>query len=209
MNPMLDVHPNGPVPRRDDRGYTLAELLTVIAIVGLSVSIALPAFASLRRSHGLRAATQEIRTIFHLARSRAITRSSNCAVKFSYSGRRWMYAVYDDGDGDGVRNDDIRSGIDTVFAGAREVLREEHFADIGITGAMKDPDGSGVLSPKSSPVRFNSSTLCSFSADGSATPGSIFLTDGDGGMSVVRVYGTTAKIRVLRYHADRGTWEER
>lgn len=194
--------------RRSD-GFTLAEVLTVIAIVGLFVSISFPAFAQYRRNQGLRAAAKEIRTIFHLARSRAIARGANCGVKFSLSGTRWVYAIYDDGDGDGVRNDDIRSGRDDVFAAAREVLREEHFADIGITGSVKDPDGRGILSSASSPIRFNASTLCSFSPDGSSTPGSIFLTDGNGGVSVVRVYGTTAKIRVLRYHPDRGTWEER
>jgi Tfp pilus assembly protein FimT len=187
----------------------MPEILTVIAIVGLFVSISLPAFAHFRRSTGLRAATQEIRAIFHFARSRAIARGANCAVKFSRSGSQWMYAIYDDCDGDGVRNDDIRSGTDTAFAAERVVLPQEHFADIGISRAVRDVDGRGVLSPESSPVRFNSSTLCSFSPDGSSTPGSIFLTDGEGGTVVVRVYGTTAKIRVLRYHPDRGTWETR
>lgn len=195
--------------RKPQSGYSLSEVLTVMAIVGLFVSIAFPTMTSMVRRSALRAAAGELRSLFHAARMRAITRSTNCGLKFFLANGEWHYAMYDDGDGDGVRNDDIRAGIDKRVTEPRPALRETKAVTIGLLDrAIKDPDGD-PLQPAASPVRFNRSAICAFSPIGESTPGTIYLTDRAGGLYAVRVYGISAKITTLRYDAEALRWVNR
>jgi prepilin-type N-terminal cleavage/methylation domain-containing protein len=188
------------------RGFTISELLTTIAIIGMFASISVPAFLSYHRRSAARVAASEIRSIFHLARSRAIARHAHAGLKFSSDGVVWRYALCDDGDGDGLRNDDLSKGIDRCAGLPRPVLRESGFATIGLPSfPMKDPDGDPFPTPRS-PVQFNSSTICSFSPMGQSTPGTIYLTNRDDDVYAVRVYGASAKMRVLRYDRTTTKW---
>ena len=181
-------------------GYTLIELLIILAIIGLVAGITLPNFAKMRNRVALRAAAGELRSIFHLVRMRAISTGTNNGVKFVQIAGVWHFILYEDGDRDGVRNDDIKKGIDRPLSPPRVVFREARNVTIGLIDvAVKDPDGD----PVKSPVHFNNSTVCSFSPLGQSTPGTIYITDNDGDLWCVRVYGASAKIRTLRY--DRGT----
>ena len=193
---------------RRSHGYTLIELLTTMAILGMFVSIAYPAFGNFGRRRALRAATAQLRGAFMLTRYRAISTSTNCAMKFVQLGGVWHFAVYADGDGDGVRNDDITRGVDRMLERPRVVLPESRIVTIGLLReAIKDPDGD-PLPPTKSPVTFNRTTLCSFSPLGEATPGTIYLTDRGRELWCVRVFGATAKLRVLRYDLRRKRWVE-
>jgi prepilin-type N-terminal cleavage/methylation domain-containing protein len=86
------------VSRHELRGFSLAELLTVVAVAGLLVAWAMPSWLSLRRRTAVRAASAEIRTVFHSVRSRAVARSNSAAVHFARAGSEWQFAIYDDGD---------------------------------------------------------------------------------------------------------------
>lgn len=191
-----------------ERGFTLAELQMVIAIVGLMLACAVPSWLSLRRLAAVRSATAEIRSIFHLVRSRAITRGNNTGIKFTRASAEWQYAIYEDGDHDGVRNDDIARGVDRRVTPPRFLWQQPQLASIGLpTYSLKDPDGDR-LKLGAAAVQFNRSTICSFSPLGQATPGTIYLTAA-GEVYAVRVYGASAKIRTLRYNRKRAKWESR
>jgi len=133
---------------REERGLTLIELLTTVAILGMVLSVAVPSWMSLRRRAAVRSASAEIRSVFHEVRSRAITRSSNSGVLFTRSGSQWQFAVYDDGDRDGVRNDDIRRGIDTLVSPPRFLLQQPHLVTVGLLPrAIRDPWLLSLASP--------------------------------------------------------------
>lgn len=186
-------------------GYSLTEMLVAVAIAGLFVLVSLPALGNVQRRMALRAATAEIRSIFHVSRMRAIAQGRNTGLKFKRVGSEWTFATYDDGDGDGLRNDDIARRIDKLVEEPRVVLRESRAVTIGLLDrTIKDPDGAR-LRPRDSPVQFGRSLLCSFSPFGQATPGTIYLTDRQN-LWAVRVYGPTAKIRVLRWDDERRKW---
>lgn len=190
------------MPRRKN-GYSLTDLLVVIAIIGMVLGIALPHFGKMRNRIALRAAAGELRSIFHLVRMRAIARGANQGVKFLQLAGQWHFILYEDGDRDGVRNDDIKKGIDPPLSAPRVVFREARNITIGLIDVpVKDADGD----PVKSPVTFNNSTICSFSPLGESTPGTIYITDGDGGLWCVRVYGASAKIRTLRYDRGKKKW---
>ena len=188
---------------RKRSGYTLIELLVIIAIVGLILGVAYPNFLKMQRRVALKSAAGELRAIFHLTRMRAISRGLHVGVKFVLLGGAWHFATYEDGDRDGVRNDDIKKGVDKMVARPREVFSQSRIVTIGLIDVpVKDPDGDVVKSA----VTFNQSTLCSFSQDGTATPGTIFITDNDGDLWCVRVYGASAKVTALRYDRAKKRW---
>jgi prepilin-type N-terminal cleavage/methylation domain-containing protein len=184
-------------------GYSLIELLTVVAILGLMAAITLPNFSKMRNRMALRAAAGELRSIFHLVRQQAITRGTSTGVKFISIAGQWHFILYEDGDDDGVRNEDIKRGIDIPLSPPRVVFREARNITIGLIEVpVKDADGDVVKSP----VTFNNSTICSFSPLGASTPGTIYITDSAGDLWCVRVYGASAKIRTLRYDREKRKW---
>lgn len=197
--------------KRTQLGVSLIDLLMILAIVGMTIAVGVPSAIQLHRQSGVLAAVQEIRALFHKTRSRAIASARYTAIKFRDEGDTWTYSIYEDGDWDGVRNDDITRGIDRMIEPPREVLRSiSRNVRIGMPQLpVPNPDGGPPLTSLTSPVRFNRSTLCSFSPHGSSTPGSIFLTDGVNRVALVRVYGTTAKIRTLRYVPAKAMWVDR
>jgi len=189
-------------------GYSLLELLTVMAIIGTIAVCAVPAFASYRRRMSVLAASEQLRNILRLTRSRAITSGHHVGVKF-IAGAEWTYAIYEDGDGDGVRNDDIERRIDRRLFGPAAVMPSFHIATIGLLKTtVKDPDGD-ALKPDASPVQFGRSTICSFSPIGSSTPGTVYLIDGGGQLWAARCTGNGGRVRVLRYDSGRRKWETR
>ncbi len=195
---------------RMQRGYSISEMLIVVAIIGMAVGVTMPAFNSMRRRIAVKAAAAEIRGIFHRARMRAIARGFNSGIRFTKTDSEWRYAGYDDSNGNGLRNEDIASGADAqVFAPRPVLMTDRGSASISVPGmVIRDPDGD-KLTPSSSAVQFNRSQLCSCSPTGSCTPGSIYLTDGGGGIYCVRVLGASGRIRVLRWDDVRLRWEER
>ena len=188
-------------------GYSLIELLTVLAVIGLIALCAVPAFATYRRRMSVMAAADQLRSIFRLARSRAIATNHNVGVKF-IAGREWTYAIYEDSNGNGVLNEDIARGIDRRITRPAVVMPSFHIATIGLLKTtVKDPDGD-PLKPDASPVQFGRSTICSFSPIGSSTPGTVYLIDGGGQLWAARCTGNGGRVRVLRYGGGK-KWETR
>lgn len=58
------------------------------------------------------------------------------------------------------------------------------------------------------PIRFNQSDLASFGPLGTATPGTLYLTDRRSRLTAVRVTSRTGRVRVLRYDPGARTWLE-
>lgn len=182
------------------RGQSLTELLISVAILSMITLTAGNVADHARRRVAMAGATSELRGTFMYVRTMAITRDRNVAIRFRDEGQGYSWAVYEDGDGDGVRNDDINKKID------RELIRPRLFqhppARIGLPDqSMPDPMNGGVLESRPA-VRFNSSMLCSFSRVGEVTNGSVVLTDGTNTV-IMRVYDRSGRIAVLRWNGKK------
>ena len=194
--------------RRRERGFQLIEMLAALAVCGIGAAIVVPPLLRTTARLRLELAAQEVADTLLKARSTAIRHSANVAVRFRVAGSDVSFALYRDGDGDGVLNRDIDAGVDPQVAPPR---RLEHVgADVrfGLPAwPVRDPgDPRAWLENPADPVRFNRSDLASFSPLGGSTPGSLYLTDGGEGVAAVRVSGRTGRIHVLRYDFATGTW---
>ncbi len=187
---------SGPLPA----GVSAAELLAVVAIGTLLLAVIVPALFHLRAAVCLRSAAAETSGALLLARAYAISRGRNVAVKFRKNGPRHEWALYGDGNGNGVLNLEIRSGVDPPLGVFFPWMRNDVLPGILTGNRVPDPGQPGrYLDRVDDPIRFNNSDLCSFSPMGESTPGSVYLWDGHDRMAVVRVFGRTAKVRTL-YH---------
>ncbi|HTQ35342.1 MAG TPA: GspH/FimT family pseudopilin [Stellaceae bacterium] len=75
---------------RRDAGFSLIELLVVLAIIGMSLAIALPLLAGHVGGATLNAATSEIRAALRGARSTAITEDRPVIFRGDPAGGYWL-----------------------------------------------------------------------------------------------------------------------
>jgi type II secretory pathway pseudopilin PulG len=195
--------------RRSDTGFQLPELLTVMGCLAITVTLAVPPFLRLSGALRVRLGAAEVTAALRTARSFAILRGVNVAVKFRTApGGVVTFALYRDGDGDGVANQDIDSGVDPQMVPARPLAHLGRQVRFGFPEGTppRDPgDPRRRLDRLDDPIRFNTTDLASFNPLGGSTPGSIYLTDGRA-LAVVRVLGVTGRVRVLEYDGRAERW---
>ena len=188
------------------RGFTLVEVLVVLAIVLLMAAVAAPAFRAMFADAHILGAGRQFKSQFRLAYSTAVRSGVYTAIRFERreDGTVW-YAVYQDGDQDGVRSADIADGKDTLLSGPFPLAGGAPGVSVAIhPGIPALPPETGTLS--GDPVRFGSSDILSFSPYGTATPGTFYLA-GDASQAAVRVTGGSARVRLMVWRG--GRWRER
>ena len=189
-----------------DRGFSLVEALVAVAIVLVMAATAFPVFRAHFADAHLVGAGQQFKSRFRLACSAAVRSGAYTAIRFERrdDGTVW-YAVYRDGDGDGVRSADIKDGKDALVSGPFPLSGGAPGVSVAINpGIPALPPEHGLLS--GDPVRFGSSDILSFSPLGTATPGTFYLA-GDAGQAAVRVTGGSARVRLMVWRS--GKWRER
>jgi hypothetical protein len=137
------------------------------------------------------------------ARMRAVSGSADVALRFAPAGDDYVYTLYADGNGNGVRNAEIASGVDRPI-GAPEQLGQ-HFRDAKFGLAPDVPDADGARGNPDG-VRIGSARILTTSPDGTATSGTLYV-QGRRGQYAVRILGATARTRLLRYDPGAGQWK--
>lgn len=196
--------------RRAERGYQLIELLIALAISSLVLAFGVPPLLALAAGLRVELAAAEVASAFHVARAYAIRHDANVGLKFRVDADATVtWALYRDGDGDGVLTADILSGDDP------EVLQRTRLAHLGRQirfgfppgRAPRDPgDPRRRLTGLDDPIRFNRSDIASFSALATATPGTVYVTDGLRHLSAARVSGRSGRIDCLTYDIASERW---
>ncbi|HXK10244.1 MAG TPA: type II secretion system protein [Vicinamibacteria bacterium] len=189
-----------------ERGFTLVEALVVLGIVLAMTAAALPSFVTSSAEAHLVAAGQQFKTQFRLAHSAAVRSGVYTAIRFErQDDGSVLYAVYADGNANGVRSADILSGADRLVSGPFPLWGGSPDVRVGINpGVPALPGDEGELS--GDPIRFGRSDILSFSPLGTATPGTFYLA-GDGAQAAVRVTGGSARVRLMIWRG--GGWLER
>ncbi len=191
-----------------EQGQTLVETVVVLMVILLSSVMTLPLLGSARREAALRRATEQVFSQMWRARSDAITTGKATALVFDrLSGGGWRCTIVQDGDDDGVRRDDITAGRD--YQVGRILELEADKAGLGfIPGCeIPNPSGDGLLAGDlDDPVRAGSGDILTFTAQGTATSGTLYFSDGRQMMRAIRVYGITGRLRTLRWKIGFERW---
>ncbi|HUJ14080.1 MAG TPA: prepilin-type N-terminal cleavage/methylation domain-containing protein [Thermoanaerobaculia bacterium] len=191
-------------------GSSLLELIVVLAILGILVTMSTSATSTIVRRADLRAATGHIRSILELANEQGQVKGTYRAVRFTEVNGVWFYAIYEDGNGNGVSSDEIIRGIDRQIQAPQPLLpTPSGGAAIGFPPAgTVDPDTGRPFTGDPKGIQFGRSSMCSFSEYGDCTPGTIYLTDGVSAGALVRCSGAGGQIRVLYYGLTTSSWSD-
>ncbi|MEA2563748.1 MAG: hypothetical protein QOH06_5252 [Acidobacteriota bacterium] len=197
--------------KRSEQGFQFVELLVVLALFMLLAGMTVPSILRIAGQGRLRSAAGEVVGSMRLARALAVRRCTNVALKFRpRADGHATYSLYRDADGDGVLTQDIDRGVDPMIAPPQRLEQIGNQVRFGFPPGRlaRDPAApSKWLRNGDDPIRFNNSNLASFSPLGTATPGTVFLTDGQRGLAAVRVTGRTGRVKVVVYDFDEEVWK--
>jgi Tfp pilus assembly protein FimT len=191
---------------RGGGGYSLPELALALALAGLSLAAAVPALGSALSRSRVGAAARDLAGDLARLRSEAITTGHRVGMRLAWSGGGYRYAFYADGDGDGIRSDDIAAGRDPLLRAPRDLPSRYTGIDFGLLAEAIPaiPPRRGVLSPGDDPVRFGRSDIITFTPRGAASSGTLYISDGRTSVVAVVLYGHTGRIRIWQF--DRSSW---
>jgi hypothetical protein len=132
-----------------------------------------------------------------LARAQAVGRAATVALRFQRDATGIRLSVVVDGNLNGVLAREIDSGTDGPIQAP--VRLEQLFPGV-VIGMPAESDDD--------PVQLGGSEILSFTPAGTATSGTVYLRSRDGSRFAVRVFGVTARVRLLRLDQSSGDWVE-
>ena len=186
------------------RGYCLVELLCVGWLCLVVGCIAIPKLLGSLDAQRTAAAVRYLTTTCARVRAEAVSRSRDVAIRFEEDPEGYRYAIYTDGNGDGVRTRDIQGGIDRPLT--RPERLSANFPGVAFAvPAGLPPVESGPLTD-GDPLKLGPGNLLSFSSLGSSSSGSIYVRGRNGAQYVIRAFAETGRVRTLRFDPVRRRW---
>jgi type II secretory pathway pseudopilin PulG len=189
-------------------GYSLIELLFVMAAAATAGSIAIPPLLSALDDYRTAGAVRYISTRIQRTRMEAVTRSTSVAMQFVQAGTGFSYRTFIDGNGDGVRTQDINNGVDRPLGAIERIPDNFSGVDFRVLPGLPAVDSS-VLPPGTDPIKLGSSNLLSYSPIGTSSSGSVYICGRSNTQYVIRVLGDTGRTRILRFDARTRQWTPR
>lgn len=192
-----------------EAGLGLAEAVVVIALVGVCLLTTLPALAERRGEVTAAAGARQLAMALHALRWTCAAKGRYGGMLFERDGVGWGWRIFEDGNGNGVRIADVRRGVDRPMADRVTLERLGSGARLGfpLQGAIPAiPPSRGTLTDLDDPVRFGVNDLVSFSPIGTASSGTIYITDGRRALYAVVLFGQAGRVRVWRFDARTRRW---
>jgi hypothetical protein len=185
-------------------GYSVLELIFVAALIVTLSGVALPQTVAALDDFRASGAARYISARMYRARMEAVLRSTSVAIQFSRTAAGYTYAVFRDGNRNGVLTSEIKSGVDRPLR-APESLRDNFKGvDFGAIPGLPSIDAGGTP-PGNDPIRLGASGILTFTARGSSSTGTVYIRGRDA-QYAVRIFGDTGKSRMLKFNQRTGHW---
>jgi prepilin-type N-terminal cleavage/methylation domain-containing protein len=191
------------------RGFTVAELLAVLAVLAIAAAVVLPGAAALTDVPRTQAGARVMAGLFSAERWKGVAGRRNVGFQFRKTGETWTWREVRDGNGNGLRTAEIASGVDAILASDRALESLVPGVRLGIPPGgpyPEAPPGTDLLTEADAPVRFGTSSIVSFGPFGSTTSGTLYVTDGRSGLYAVVLFGPSARLRVWRWDRGASRW---
>jgi prepilin-type N-terminal cleavage/methylation domain-containing protein len=193
-------------PSESQSGYSLLELLLVLAIVGILAGISVPQMLASLDDYRVSGAARYVATRIQRTRMEAINRSTAVAVQFLQDTSGYSFGAYVDGNGDGVRTQDIRDAVDPRIGAVDHLSNNFSGVEFGLLAGLPAVDAGGVP-PGTDPIKLGVSNILSYSPSGTSSSGSLYLRGRGPTQYVVRVFGDTGRVRILKFNAVTRQWK--
>jgi type II secretory pathway pseudopilin PulG len=189
---------------RRETGTSLVEILAAAAVAVILAAVSVPAIGSQRGALQAAAAARHMSGLVHAARAEALARGVHVALVFQPSPPDFRFALFADGNYNGVRNADMADGSDRQVSTWVRLGDQFSGTRFGIVPGVTDPDSGTTLT--GSPLKIGGSGVLSFAPAGSATSGTLYVRGPAGQQYAIRILGATGRCRVLRYHVGERRW---
>lgn len=185
--------------------FSTIDLLCAAGIVATLGVVALPNTLAVADDVRLTGAARDVASNLERLRVAAVVRNRSTAARFLGKGESSVVEFYVDGNGNGVRTDDIRNGVDLPLWAPFRVADRFSGVGFGSDDSVAAIDMGGEP-PGDDPVRFGAGSLAVFTPMGTASAGTLYLRSRNGGQAAVRLFGETGRARVLRYLSGPARW---
>jgi prepilin-type N-terminal cleavage/methylation domain-containing protein len=190
--------------RTSCQGFTLLELMLVLGLAVTLAAWAIPQTLLSLDDMKTLGAVRYMSSRLYQTRMEAVSRTADAAMRFTVVGGSYSFAVYVDGNRNGVRRRDIDRGLDHVIHRGERLRDQFPGVDFGTLPRLPPVDGS--TAPGATPIHFGAGDMVTFTALGTSTTGSLYIRGRRTAQYVIRVYGQTGKIRILRFDSRLRTW---
>ena len=191
----------------EDRGYSLLELMAVMTLGVTLTAAALPEYLAAVDAVRASGAVHHISGRLQRARMEAVVRSAMVGVQFTQTSAGYSYAVFVDGNRNGVLTRDIQRGVDRLIASAERLPEQFSGVEFGAIPGVPPVDPGGTP-PGTDPIRLGSGHIATFSALGTSSSGTVYIRSRRDVQYAVRIFGETGKTRMLKFDPRTGQWKQ-
>ena len=187
-------------------GYSAVELLFALGLAGTVAVAAVPQLTVAADDGRAAGAARFLATKLQELRMSAIARSTDVGLQFVSTPSGYTYAMFIDGNRNGVRTLDIENGVDLPLTQPEHLTDRFAGVDFGVLPGLPPVD-SGGSPPGDDPIRLGAGNIVTFTPLGTSSSGSLYVRGRRDVQYVIRISGETGKTRVLRFDAVSRQWK--
>ena len=195
---------------RDETGVYALELVMALAIALVAAGLAVGSLVAFRSEARALGGARYLAARVSEERAGAIRRGAAGGLFFTRAGTGYVYQRVRDGNGNGLRVEDIGRGLDRLLDPPLSLSAHVAGVEFGLRYTVPAVDGEGGgLAAGADPIRIGGSRFLSFSPNGAGTSGTLYLVTADGRQLAVRVFGPTGRVRVFEFEPREVRWAPR